>query len=133
MLTYKINAQSRAHELASFTVNEGNYSFGITRNSEAASPMDLLLGAFAACVLKNVERFSGILKFEYESASIEIQGFRSDKPPALHAIDYALKIKSNDPKLNTALLMKNLEKFGTIYNTLKQCSEIKGSVEIIKC
>ena len=131
MLEYHLSAQSIAHSEANFEINGNPYGFGITSTSDSASPMDLLIGAFSACVLKNVERFSGILKFEYDSASVDIIGLRSDKPPALHSIQYTLKIKSADPKLNGALLMKNLEKFGTIYNTLAKTCEISGELEVV--
>ena len=44
-------------------------------------PADLLTAAFAACVLKNVERFSQMLPFAYESAEIHVEAERQETPP----------------------------------------------------
>ena len=133
MLEYTVSAKSSAHEAASFSSESCSYPFGIVSNVEGlnTSPAELLLGAFSACVLKNVERFSEILKFEYESATIDVKGFRSDKPPAITSIQYVLQIRSADPKLNSHLLMKNIQKFGTIYNTLAKSTEISGKIEVV--
>jgi len=133
MLKYTVSAKSSAHEAASFSAESCSYPFGIVSNVEGlnTSQAELLLGAFSACVLKNVERFSEILKFEYESATIDVKGFRSDKPPAITSIQYVLQIRSADPKLNSHLLMKNIQKFGTIYNTLAKSTEISGKIEVV--
>ena len=132
MLKYQVNATSIAHTGANFQANGDAHAFGLGSENDLASPADLLLGAFSACVLKNVERFSSILNFEYDSAEVEVFGERSDKPPQISSIQYVLKIKSADPKLNPKLLMKNISKFGTIYNTLASVAKISGTIEIIK-
>lgn len=41
------------------------------QGDELTGPADLLTAAFAACVLKNVERMGGLMPFEWASASIE--------------------------------------------------------------
>lgn len=91
----------------------------------------MLLGAFAACCLKNIERFSDTLKFDYEHAQIEVVGERQEKPTKLVTIKYIILIKSEDPKLNPKLLHKNLQKFGTIYNTLKETCKVSGEIILI--
>lgn len=132
MLEYKVSGSSTAHLEAHFSSDSYSYPFGISPESKDAqtSPAELMLGAFSACVLKNVERFSGILKFEYSSAHIDVSGVRSSKPPVIESINYVLKIESSDPKLNPELLMKNIKKFGTIYNTLAKSVEISGSIQV---
>ncbi len=45
-------------------------------------PADVLCAALSACILKNVERFSHLLPFRYESASIEVVAEREEPPPA---------------------------------------------------
>ena len=130
MLEYNLIAESTAHSNADFKLRNNSYSFGITPESHSASPAELLTGAFAACAIKNVERFSKILKFDYESARVEVTSRRQDKPPMIKEIDFVLTIKSTDPNLNLQLLRKNIEKFGTIYNTLNQICEIKGDYKI---
>jgi uncharacterized OsmC-like protein len=44
-------------------------------------PADLLCAALAACLLKNVERYSAILPFRYEQASVVVEAERRDAPP----------------------------------------------------
>ena len=43
-------------------------------------------------------------------------------------IEYVLKVYSQDTKLNINLLKKNIEKFGTIFNTVKSSCSIKGII-----
>ena len=120
-MTYGINAKSFANKDASITIKETAIQFGTTpqSNDTLASPADLFLSAFAACILKNVQRFSVLMKFEYTSADITVQGVRLDKPPRIDQID---------KNLNVNLLKKNIEKFGTIYNTVKLSCDINGTV-----
>ena len=132
-MKYSINGNSLSHLKASFTVKENKFDFGITKDHDnLANPVELLLGSFAACCLKNVERFSDILHFDYESARIEIIGDRQEKPTKLIAIKYIIYIKSKDQALNLELLHKNIQKYGTIYNTLKETISISGEVLIEK-
>ncbi|MEO9532196.1 MAG: OsmC family protein [Crocinitomicaceae bacterium] len=132
MLEYKISAESTAHKKAHFSSSSANYPFAIKTDTGGVqtNPAELLLGAFTACVLKNVERFSGILRFEYASAKIVVNGIRNDKPPQISVINYELYIRSNDKKLNPELLLKNIKKHGTIYNTLAGSVEINGVIII---
>ncbi|NOQ75174.1 MAG: OsmC family peroxiredoxin [Crocinitomix sp.] len=128
---YSVKANSVSKTRAAIAVKESEFSFGITpeMNDQLASPAELFLGSVAACILKNVERFSVILKFEYETASVEVKAVRLEKPPRMDEILYSLKIYSNDSKLNIKLLQRNIEKFGTIYNTVKLSCKIEGSIE----
>ena len=118
-----------AHQQATFTSKQTTVSFGIKDDqNHLPNPAELLLGAFAACGLKNIERFSNTLKFDYEHAQIEVIGERQEKPTKLVTIKYRILIKSEDPRLNLKLLHKNLQKFGTIYNTLKETCNVSGEI-----
>ena len=91
-------------------------------------PADLLGAAFAACLLKNVERFSQILPFRYESASVHVVLEREDRPPRIARIHYSLRLVTDEPADRIALLERNLIKFGTIYNTLAAACKVTGEV-----
>ena len=132
-MEYSIKAHSIAHESAQFDSKQSEISFGITPDTADSlpSPAELFLGAFSACVLKNVERFSGFMKFEYSKAEIEVSAIRPEKPPRMDELKYTLKIYTKDKNLNTELLMRNIEKFGTIYNTVKLSSTITGEIVVI--
>jgi len=111
-------------------IKESNIQFGTTEKStkQLPNPTELFLGAFASCILKNVERFSDLMKFEYDKASIYVTAIRLEHPPRLDNIRYELEIKSDDPKLNIKLLKKNIERHGTIYNTVVKSSDVSGRI-----
>ncbi len=92
-------------------------------------PGELLASAFAACVIKNVERFSQVLPFAYDGAEIDVELHRSDRPPHFDRIDYVLRIVTDEPDARVDLLARNLAKHGTAYNTLAASCEIDGRIE----
>jgi len=131
-MKYFVTGKAIAHQPATFTAQQSVVSSGISSNHEdLPNPAELLLGAFAACCLKNIERFSEILKFEYEDAQIEVIGERQEKPTKLIAIRYVIQLKSSDSRLRVDLLHRNLQKFGTIYNTLKEVCAISGEIKVV--
>ena len=83
-------------------------------------------------MLKNVERFSSMMKFNYSEATLEVNATRLENPPRMDNIHYDLTIYSYDKKLNTDLLKKNIEKYGTIYNTVKQSCTISGTINTVE-
>lgn len=99
------------------------------RNQNFAGPAEILCAAFAACCLKNVERFSELLKFEYSHAEIEVKAVREEKPPRIVSVSYILFLKTDEPDHHIDLLHKNLKQFGTIYNTLSASCEVSGETK----
>lgn len=132
-MNYSIHASSFAHDSASIQIKETTTQFGITPETTDTlpSPAELFLGAFASCVLKNVERFSGFTKFSYTRAEIDVKAIRLEKPPRMDEIHYVIRIYSDDEKLKVSLLQRNLEKFGTIYNTVKLSCQVDGEIVVI--
>lgn len=129
-MDYSIKARSKASKNAFLEIKQAEITFG-TNEAEAEllpNPTELFLGAFASCILKNVERFSGLLKFDYNEAYLEVNTTRLEHPPRLDKISYKVKIYSDDKGLNVALLKRNIEKFGTIYNTINSLCEVTGTV-----
>ncbi|EPR70955.1 OsmC family protein [Cyclobacterium qasimii] len=129
-MDYQINASSISNQDAEIQIKESAIAFGTTSKTAETlpNPAELLLGSFSACMLKNVERFSALMKFTYTKATVEVNAVRLENPPRMDNIEYNLTIYSQDQKLNPALLRKNLEKFGTIYNTLKLSCSISGTI-----
>ncbi len=97
--------------------------------SDLPGPGQLLAAAFAACVIKNVERFSQILPFAYESAEIDVELHRQDRPPCFDRIEYTLRVVTDEPANRVDLLHRNLIKYGTVYNTLAAACEVTGRIE----
>jgi len=132
-MEYSSKASSTSKDKASIKIKESEIIFGTTPESAdiLPNPAELFLGSFSACILKNVERFSVLMKFEYSSAEIFVKATRLEKPPRMDKINYELKIYSQDDSLNIELLKKNIEKFGTIFNTVQLSSAITGEIEKI--
>lgn len=127
-MQYQLSGSITPSREASFSVRESRVLFGVGDQGDLPNPAELLLGAFAACCLKNVQRFSELLGFDYTNARIEVTGERQEKPTKIIAIRYVIQVSSTDDKLNVNLLHKNLRKFGTIYNTLKAVCEVSGEL-----
>lgn len=129
LMNYQVSGSINPTRDATFSAKNSHVSFGVLSDQEdLPNPAELLLGAFAACCLKNVQRFSDLLGFDYVTATIEVTGERQEKPTKIIAISYVIHIKSVDGKLNPKLLHKNLQKFGTIYNTLKEMCDVSGEL-----
>ncbi|WP_446051367.1 OsmC family protein [Zobellia laminariae] len=132
-MEYSIASRSSSKASALIDIKQSEISFGITPETADSlpNPAELFLGSFSSCILKNVERFSILMNFEYTNAEILVKATRLEKPPRMDNINYVLKVYSQDESLNIDLLKKNIEKFGTIYNTVKQSCTIHGEVQKI--
>ena len=132
-MKYSIKASSTATKNAAVNVKESEIMFGITPETAdiLPNPAELYLGSFAACALKNVERFSIIMNFEYSKAEITVSATRLKQPPRMDEIIYELSVYSQDESLNIDLLHKNIEKFGTIFNTVKASCSVMGEIKKI--
>ena len=130
-MEYQIRASSISNKDAAIQIKQNDIAFGTTAKSAETlpNPAELFLGAFASCMLKNVERLSSMMKFTYLKATVDVSAKRAEKPLKMDNIDYRLTIYSSDENLNIPLLKKNIEKFGTIYNTVKLSCNINGVIE----
>lgn len=132
-MNYIVSSSSSPLSEGHATIKQSSIDFGVTPAAEEtlANPAELFLNALSACILKNVERFSKLLKFQYSKAELTINAARLEKPPRLDEIRYELVIYSQDPHLKVPLLKKNVEKFGTIFNTIKSSCTINGEISIV--
>ena len=94
-------------------------------------PADLLTAAFAACVLKNVERMGELLSFAFRNAGIEVTAERQDRPLKIGAIRYRLTVVTDEPPARVRLLHENIQHHGTIFNTLAEVCEVSGEIVAI--
>jgi len=101
---------------------------GVDLSDDLFGPADLLGAAFAACLLKNVERFSRLLPFRYQGAHVHVTLEREDRPPRISRIRYQLRLVTDEPAHRVNLLERNLVQFGTIYNTLSRACDVNGEV-----
>ncbi|MEX0796932.1 MAG: OsmC family protein [Acidimicrobiia bacterium] len=91
-------------------------------------PAELLCASLAACLLKNIERFSEMLPFDYEVASVTVEAERQDSPPKIVGMTYHIEVATNEPDHRVELLHRNIIKFGTITNTLAAVCDVTGDL-----
>ena len=101
-------------------------------SAELPGPAELLCSAFAACLLKNVERFSEMLPFEQHGASVRVTAERQQAPPRFTSIRYELTLVTDEPPSRVEMLQRNLAKYGTVYNTLAATCEVSGELVAIR-
>jgi hypothetical protein len=70
------------------------------------------------------------MHYDYESANISVTATRKEKPPIMDKIYFTITVNTKNSDINTDLLLRNLQKFGTIYNTLNAVCEISGEILI---
>ena len=96
--------------------------------TDAFNPAELLLAAVAACMLKGIERAAPMLKFSLRAAALRVNGVRQDSPPRMLRVDYELAVDTEESDARLDLLHRNLQKFGTVYNTLSAAVELTGTI-----
>ena len=67
------------------------------RLDELPGPADMLCAALCACILKNVERFSHMLPFAYDSATVKVVAEREEPPPHIARMRYDLQVVTDEP------------------------------------
>jgi uncharacterized OsmC-like protein len=91
-------------------------------------PADLFASAFAACLLKNLERSRSMLSFSYEWAEVRVAARRQDAPPRFVGVSYRLTVATDESERRLELVHRNLRKFGTVYNTVAAVCDVHGEV-----
>ena len=91
-------------------------------------PAELLSAAFAACLMKNVERSSALTGFASDSADIDVTARRQESPPRFDEITYELRLATDEDVRHVNLLHRNLRQFGTVDNTLAAACDVRGTI-----
>jgi uncharacterized OsmC-like protein len=97
-------------------------------NPTLPGPADLLAAALAACLSKNLERFSKILSFHYQLGRVSVRLERQDAPARIIRAAYLVEVTTDEPDERLQLLHRNLRKYGTITNTLAAACELSGEL-----
>lgn len=129
---YRIRAQSGAGgEGATVHAAGTDIGFDATWGGAPAGlpgPAELLAGALAACLLKNLARAGSMLKFDYADASVEVTARRQDTPPKFVELTYTLHVTTDEPRRRVELVHRNLRNYGTVYNTLAAVCDVHGDL-----
>lgn len=130
--TYQVHGRSVVGRGASILA--GNQSipidatWGADEPSGLPGPAELLASAFAACVLKNVERASAMMPFRYESVEVDVQARRQDAPPMFVELEYEIRVVTVEDQRHIEMLHRNVKQFGTVFNTLAAVCEVHGTL-----
>jgi len=131
MLEYKIQAEVMSGGNAEAIANQSTVKFDATsgRDDILPNPAELLLTSLSACILKNIQRYSEILKIPYRSAKINVKALRNNNPPFMKEINYTIEIDTDADERKINNWHKNILKFGTITNTLMRACEVNGEMK----
>jgi uncharacterized OsmC-like protein len=95
---------------------------------DAFNPVELLLGALSACIIKGAERVLPVLEFRLRGIEVSLHAVRQDSPPKLLSIDYVITVDTDEPAQRIELLHTNIRKYGTISNTLALAVPLAGKI-----
>lgn len=130
---YTVRARTTAAGRAEFEAGTQTVPFDASWAVEPSGlpgPAELLAAAFAACLLKNVERCGKLLSFRCRHAEVEVTARRQDSPPRFVEVTYELRLTTDEPPHRVDLLHRNLQMYGTVYNTLAAVCEVHGQVVV---
>ena len=130
-VTWTVRARAGAHGGAHAEAGTQTIMFDASWGagpSGLAGPGELLAAAFAACLLKNLNRAGQFLSFRYERAEVDVIARRQDSPPKFTEITYELRLVTSEPQRRIDLLHRNLRRYGTVYNTLAVACDVHGRV-----
>jgi len=95
---------------------------------DALNPVELLLASQAACFIKGIERLAPTLEFDFRGVQVYLEADRPENESRIAQIRYQVVIETDESDQRIALMHKNLQKQGTIYNTLSAGTELVGSI-----
>jgi uncharacterized OsmC-like protein len=129
-MQYDVNAR-RLDETGSLASSHGaevRLATDMAGRKDAMNPVELLLSALAACMIKGVERVTPMLNFQHDGVEVALEADRQDSPPKLTEIRYVIAVKTAEPDARLDLLHRNILKYGTISNTLAGAVPMTGTI-----
>jgi len=129
-MTFNVTAQRIDEQYSLAMCNDATVTLDTSLNGQtvAFNPAELLLAALAACMIKGIERVTPILKFELRGLTIYLHGVRQDVPPRMESITYEIIVDTDESTHRLELLHQNVQKFGTVFNTLAAGTTISGQI-----
>jgi uncharacterized OsmC-like protein len=100
----------------------------IDGRKDALNPVELLLSALAACMIKGAERVLPTLKFQLDGMTVALEADRQHAPPKLTAIRYVITVTTPESDTRLDLLHRNILKYGTTSNTLSAAVPLTGTL-----
>jgi uncharacterized OsmC-like protein len=129
-MQYEVSAR-RVDATGSLATSHGaevRLATDVEGRKDALNPVELLLAALAACMIKGAERVLPTLKFQLNGMRVALQADRQDAPPKLTAIRYEITVDTPESDARLDLLHRNILKYGTISNTLSAAVPLTGTI-----
>lgn len=101
----------------------------VQNRDDAFNPAELLLAALSGCIIKGIERVTPMLKFELRGVEVRVTGVRQDTLPKMESIRYEIIVDSDESDRRLELLHENVQKFGTVFNTLAPGTQLTGVIK----
>ena len=95
---------------------------------DAFNPVEMLLAAIAACMIKGIERVAPLINFSFRGVEVRLHAVRQDNPPFISSINYDLIVDTDENDRRLELLHQNVRKYGTVSNTIAAATKLEGSV-----
>ncbi|MDO9588085.1 MAG: OsmC family protein [Brevundimonas sp.] len=130
MLEYRVHARRIDSHGSEATCKEARLVLDtdMAGRPDAFNPAEMLLASLAACILKGTERVLPMLQFDLRGIEVSLHGIRQDAPPKMVRIDYDIVVDTGESDARLDLLHRNLQKYGTIMNTLAGATELVGTI-----
>ncbi|MDT8853779.1 OsmC family protein [Paracoccaceae bacterium Fryx2] len=130
MLEYRVSARRIDSHGSEATAKQARITLDtdMAGRPDAFNPAEMLLASLAACILKGTERVVPMLEFDLRGIEVTLHGIRQDSPPKMIRISYEITVDTGESDARLNLLHKNLQKYGTIYNTLAGATELSGTI-----
>ena len=130
MMTFEVTATrlDSAGSLVTAKQTEIVIDTGMAGRPDALNPVELLLAALSACMIKGIERVAETLGVDYDRVHVSLTAHRPEAEARIEDISYVVTVGTDADQAKLDLLHKNLMKFGTIYNTVKSGTNLSGVV-----
>lgn len=119
----RINAQG---SVARAENAEINMDTAMKKSGDSFNPVELLLAAVSACIIRGIDRVVPILNFQLSGVRVNLKAMRPVDEPRISEIEYVITIDSNEERRRIELLHENVMKFGTIFNTVSAGTNLHG-------
>lgn len=132
MQTYQVRVERTDLQHARASVRAYTLELGARRaDTEAGfNPVETLLAAAGACLLTGLQFVAKASQIPLESAWVELEATRQDKPPTLTQIHYRLYLQSPAPQERLQQLVVLAQRNSTVLQTLAQGVRLEGTWEV---
>ena len=121
---YKVHSERSADGLRARTqVRQFSLDTGAHRGNLDAGPnaVETFLTAIGSCLLTGLGMVAEGSRIPLEAVAIDLEAERSDRPPRITSVTYAIHIDSGAPDERLARLVELAERNSTVLGSLRGC------------